>query len=101
MFLVKYLLFIKLPFHGIAGLSLKKGSLLDIFSHNNLLKNNVFSFDLNKNILNFGEIMFNNKYNFTDVVNDSYEYDLWKIELNSFIIGNIDLCLIYRARGEK
>ncbi len=82
-------------------MNFKKGSLIDIFIQNKLLKNNIFSFDLNKQILNFGQVKINNTYHFVDVFSDNNEYNFWKLELKSFIIGEVDLCSIYNSRGEK
>jgi hypothetical protein len=89
-----------MPFKGIFGLSLKKASLFNKF----VLKNKIFSFYLTQNENKFilGDIRLKNTYyNFVDITKESTEFDLWKIELEHFTIGNIDFCKTYRDKNQK
>jgi hypothetical protein len=66
---------------------------------NKIIKNNIFAFDLKNEKLTFGDILYKGLYNFTDVIVDNQE--LWKIELESFIVNKFDICKTYRDNGSK
>jgi hypothetical protein len=95
-------IFSEIPFRGIMGMSLNKASgILNNFN----LTNKVFSFYFTpgENKLLFGDLKLKNGgYKFADVAHDATaEFNLWKIELEHFYVGDNDFCKSYRDSGEK